>query len=114
MSQKSQRKYNYRVIKIVDYLWCKHPEYRETWSAKSITSSFDTEVAISLSRRDFSDKPARQYLKMLTSEIGFPLVVVLFRAECLASVLPESDGEAPIDPLFLGLSVKLVRNPFSA
>lgn len=90
-----------------DYLWCKHPEYRETCSANSRISSCDTEVAISLSRSDLSDKPARQYLKMFTSDIGLPLVVVLFRAECLASVLPESDGEAPLDPLFFG-PVKLV------
>lgn len=99
---------------IEDYLWCKHPEYRETWLANSKTSSCDTEVAISLSRSDLSDKPARQYLKMFISDIGFPLDVVLFRAKCLASVLPKSDGEALVDPLFFGLSVKLVPNPVSA
>lgn len=77
----------------LDYLWCEQPEYKETWCAKSKSSFLEAEFAISLSRRDLSVKPARQYLNMVVSDIGFPVLEVLLGAEFLASMLSESDEE---------------------
>lgn len=77
-----------------DYLWCEHPEYKETWWEKLKSSSLEAVLEISLSRRVFSVKPARQYLKTVASDIGFLLLDVLLRAEFLASGLSESVWES--------------------
>lgn len=65
------------------------------------------EVAISLSMRDFSAKLARQYLKMVISDIGYVLLAV-FKGEFPSPILSESDGESYASLKFAGLPSKLL------
>lgn len=98
---------------LVDYLWCEHPEYNETWWEKSWSSSLEAEVAISLSRRLFSVKPARQYLKMVTSDIAILLLDVLLRVKFLASGFSELEWESSTSSRLLDLPTAFVTKAFS-
>lgn len=73
----------------------------------------EAKVAISLSMRDLSAKLARQYLKMVISDIGFLLLAILFRGDFPSPILSESDGESSASIKFADLPSKLVGNPFS-
>jgi len=71
------------------------------------------EVVISLSMRDFSAKLARQYLKMVISDIGYLLLAILFKGEFPSPILSESDGESYASLKLAGLPSKLLGNSFS-
>lgn len=106
----TQQEYNehhnkfWKKQSIVDYLWWEHPEYRETWFANPEISSSEALVAISLSKRDLSVKPPKQYLKIVKSETECAVFDTLFKAESLAPVLSESDRELSTSSKFSGLA----------
>lgn len=68
---------------------------------------------MSLSIRDLSVKPARQYLNTVISEIGFLLLAVILEGEFPSLVLSESEGDSSASSKFSHLPSKLVANPFS-
>lgn len=74
----------------------------------------EADNAISLSIKDLSFKPEREYLKMFISDIGLVLLDILLEGEFLSPVLSESDCESSsTSSRFSGLPSKLVPNSFS-
>jgi len=66
-----------------------------------------------LSMRDLSAKLARQYLKMIISDIGYLLLAILFKGESPSPILSESDGESHASLKFAGFPSELLGNSFS-
>jgi hypothetical protein len=73
----------------------------------------EADIAISLSIKDLSIKPERQYLKIVTSDIGLLPLGILLKGEFLSSVLSESEGESSVSSRFSGRLSKLLPNSFS-
>lgn len=88
------------------YLWCEHPENKETLSAKVASSSSLAVIAISLRRRRLSFRSARQYLKTTISEIGPLLLGKSSVAEIVVSLFSESEEKFSAPPWLAGLATK--------
>ena len=73
----------------------------------------EADIAISLSIKDLSVKAEREYLKMVTSDIGLSPLEILLKGEFLSSVLSESESESSASSRFSGLPSKLLPNSFS-
>jgi hypothetical protein len=74
----------------------------------------EANVAISLSILDLSANPARQYLKMVISDIGYLLHSMLFDGEFLSPILSDdSDGASSASSTLRDLPSELVGNPLS-
>lgn len=88
------------------YLWCEHPENKETLSAKVASSSSLAVIAISLRRRRLSLRSARQYLKTTISEIGSLLFGKSSTGEFVVSLFSESEEKFSAPPWLTGLATK--------